>query len=485
MFHYYLAYAGGDYILASEITILLVDDNPEFSDTLADIIGGFGWKTHACNSPEDALAFIENNHRSLSLMLLDIEFINSQMNGLDVLGQSVKKYPSLPVIMISGKGTIQNAVHATKLGAVNFIEKSSISTDRLRDVLTSTLEKLQVQSEQHELLKIIQKQGIIGKSDALLKVADKIIRFGKTDLNVLVTGETGTGKKLVAEAIHAVSRRAHHPVVTVDIPNIPRELFQSELFGHLRGSFSGAHDNKKGLFHQANKGSLFLDEIGDLPLELQANLLLPIETKIIRRVGSVEAEEVDVRFISATDRDLLGAMRDGKFREQLYHRLRECEITIPPLSERKEDIPLIVDHYLKKHNEKMVDNKSFSPAAIEYLQDHTWKGNVRELQSTLRVVLQTVSSDTIEIRDIHAVASPTERIYSEPKSSSSDQFSITSDGSLKDDIARADKMKIISTLQKCNGNVSKAAALLAISRETLHNKIRRYEIDVNKFRSGK
>ncbi|MFM7158727.1 MAG: helix-turn-helix domain-containing protein, partial [Bacteroidota bacterium] len=146
---------------------------------------------------------------------------------------------------------------------------------------------------------------------------------------------------------------------------------------------------------------------------------------------------------------------------------------------------LIVEHYLKKHNEKMVDNKTFSPAAIEYLQEHTWKGNVRELQSTLRVVLQTVSSDTIEIRDIHAVASPNERVYSEPVSASTDQFSITSDGSLKDDIARADKMKIISTLQKCNGNVSKAAALLAISRETLHNKIRRYEIDVNKFRSGK
>jgi DNA-binding NtrC family response regulator len=229
-----------------------------------------------------------------------------------------------------------------------------------------------------------------------------------------------------------------------------------------------------------------LDEIGDLPLELQANLLLPIETKIIRRVGSVEPEEVDVRFISATDRDLLGAMREGKFREQLYHRLRECEITIPPLSERKEDIPLIVNHYVKKHNEKMVDNKSFSPAAIEFLQEHTWKGNVRELQSTLRVVLQTVSSDTIEIRDIHSVASTNDHVYSQPKAvSGSDQFSITSDGSLKDDIARADKMKIVSTLQKCSGNVSKAAVLLAISRETLHNKIRRYEIDVNKFRSGK
>ena len=472
LLHLFLAGARGDIHLASDISIFLVDDNAEFTETLADIIGDFGWKTHSCDSPEGALTHLENYHQKYSLMLLDIEFVNSQMNGLDVLAQCKKKYPALSVIMISGKGTIATAVQATRMGAVNFIEKSSISTDRLRDVLTSTLEKYQVQTEHQELLKLIQKQGIIGKSEAVLKV--------------LVTGETGTGKKLVAEAIHAVSKRGHHPIVTVDIPNIPRELFQSELFGHVRGSFSGAHENKKGLFHQANKGSLFLDEIGDLPLELQANLLLPIETKIIRRVGSVEPEEVDVRFVSATDRDLLGAMREGKFREQLYHRLRECEITIPPLSERKEDIPLIVDHYVKKHNEKMVDNKSFSPSAIEFLQEHTWKGNVRELQSTLRVVLQTVSSETIEIRDIHSVASTNDHVYTQPKAvTGSDQFSITSDGSLKDDIARADKMKIVSTLQKCNGNVSKAAVLLAISRETLHNKIRRYDIDVNKFRSGK
>ena len=467
--------------MASEITILLVDDNPDFTATLADLIGGFGWKTHSCSAPEEALGFLEQHHREVSLMLLDIEFITSQMDGLDVLAQSVKKFPSLPVIMISGKGTIENAVHATKLGAVNFIEKSTISTERLRDVLNSTLDRIQVQSENQELLKLIEKQGIIGKSKAILGVADKIIRFGKTDLNVLVTGETGTGKKLVAEAIHAVSKRSPHPVVTVDIPNIPRELFQSELFGHVRGSFSGAHENKKGLFHQANKGSLFLDEIGDLPLELQANLLLPIETKIIRRVGSVEQEQMDVRFISATDRDLLGAMRDGKFREQLYHRLRECEITIPPLSERTEDIPLIVDRYTQKHNEQMQDGKTFSHAAIEFLQHQTWKGNIRELLSLLRLVLQTVSSDTIEISDIHSMLTPSGK--APEMLITSDHFSITSEGSLKDDIARADQMKIISTLQKCNGNVSKAAVLLGISRETLHNKIRRYGINTNEYRA--
>jgi DNA-binding NtrC family response regulator len=466
--------------LSNPVSILLVDDNPDFSATLADIIGGLGWKTHACHSPEQAFAYLDHSHQHTSLMLLDIEFTTSQMDGLEVLAHTARKYPSLPVIMISGKGTIENAVRATKLGAVNFIEKSNISAGRLQDVLSSTLERMAMQSEHHELQRIIEQQGIIGKSKAILAVADKIIRFGKTDLNVLVTGETGTGKKLVAQALHAVSKRGKYPFVTVDIPNIPRELFQSELFGHIRGSFSGALDNKKGLFHQANRGTLFLDEIGDLPLELQANLLLPIETRIIRRVGSVEPENVDLRFVSATDRDLVGAMREGKFREQLYHRLRECEIVIPPLRERREDIPNIIDWYLQKHNAEQEDSKIFSPAAVEYLQNHEWKGNVRELLSLLRLVLQTVSAPSIELADIHTVIVPPQQPSAK---SNSGAFEISTESSLRDDIARADQMKIVATLHRCNGNVSKAAAQLGISRETLHNKIRRYGINTNEFRA--
>ena len=472
---------GGTNQLSAEYSILLVDDNPEFTATMADIINGFGWHTHCCSSPEEAFGYLEQHSKKTSLLLLDIEFTTSHLDGLDALAITVKKYPSLPVIMISGKGTIENAVRATKLGAVNFIEKSNISTDRVKEVLISTLERLAIQSQHHDLLKLIEQQGIIGKSKAILNVADKIILYGKTDLNVLVTGETGTGKKLVAQALHSVSKRGKHGIVTVDIPNIPRELFQSELFGHVKGAFSGAFENKKGLFHEANKGTLFLDEIGDLQLNLQANLLLPIETKKIRKVGSVESESVDVRFISATDRDLLSAMREGKFREQLYHRLRECEITIPPLSERIEDIPLIIDNYTNIHNQEQQDGKSFSPSAIEYLQNHTWKGNVRELISLLRLVLQIVSSPIIEISDLHGITAPNSHQISVP--TSKDQFSVTSDGLLKDDIARADQMKIVATLQKCNGNVSKAAVQLGISRETLHNKIRRYAINTNEYRA--
>jgi two-component system nitrogen regulation response regulator NtrX len=459
--------------------ILIVDDNHDFCTTLADIVHTQGWGFEIRNSPDAALEYLQEHHRSIGLMLLDIEFNNQPaVTGIDVLAKSVRAYPSIPVIMISGKGTIETAVKATKLGAHNFIEKSLLSHDRLKEVLSSAIHKVGLQKDNSELRKLIKEQGIIGTSKPMMEVADKILRYGRTDLNVLVTGETGTGKKLVARAIHAISRRAKNALVTVDIPNIPRELFQSELFGYVRGSFSGARENKRGLFHQAHKGTLFLDEIGDLPAELQANLLLPIEEKVIRRVGATETEEVDLRFVSATDRDLVAAMNEAHFREQLYHRLRECEIHLPPLRERQEDIPGIVEYYVLKHNEEMQDAKAIEPAAVEYLQERAWPGNVRELSSVLKVTLQTTQNEILTVADFanssaHAPAA------------NGKTATFSTDLNLKDDLARMDRLKLEATLEKCRGNVSKAAAVLDISRETLHNKIRKYDIDVHQFRSKK
>ncbi len=492
--------------------ILIVDDNRDFCATLADVVRGEGWNAEVRNSPEQALTFLESNSRDVNLMLLDIEFgSESAMTGIDVLSRSIREYPAIPVIMISGKGTIETAVKATKLGALNFIDKSALTNDRLVGVLTSALERTRADTSNDELRKVIEAQGIIGRSAVMMEVADKILRYGRTDLNVLITGETGTGKKLVANALHSVSRRAKHPFITVDIPNIPRELFQSELFGHMKGAFSGAMDTKRGLFHQAHKGTLFMDEIGDMPLELQANLLLPMEQKAVRRVGSVETETVDIRFVSATDRDLISSMADGRFREQLYHRLRECEIYIPSLRERAEDIPGIVEHYISKHNREMADAKTVSPAAIEYLVQYQWPGNVRELASVLRVALQTMSTDQLDVADLHRILKrapsqpphrgvmPTAPAPSavesvavhtpapvatpvQPVAAAAGGVELDEDRSLKDDLAMVDKMKIEKTLERTNGNVSKAAAILSVSRETLHNKIRKYGIDVQRFR---
>ncbi len=483
--------------------ILIVDDNVDFSSTIADIVRGQGWDAEVRNNPEQALSYLDENSREVGLMLLDIEFgSESKLSGLDVLGQSIRHFPSIPIIMISGKGTIETAVRATKLGALNFIDKSTLNNDRLIDVLTSAMERVQHDHSNEELRRVIESQNIIGRSTVMMEVADKILRYGRTDLNVLITGETGTGKKLVAQALHSVSRRSKHPFITVDIPNIPRDLFQSELFGHTKGAFSGAMENKRGLFHQANKGTLFMDEIGDMPLDLQANLLLPMEQRAVRRVGSVETEDVDVRFISATDRDLVGSMAEGRFREQLYHRLRECEIFIPSLQDRREDIPFIVEHYISKHNKEMADDKTVSSGAIDYLQNHEWPGNVRELASVLRVALQTMSSSQLEIADLHlilkrsgssggnAMVSTSHNVVSaslssergSPAHATEEAVDLSESRSLKDDLAIVDQMKIEKTLERTSGNVSKAAAILGVSRETLHNKIRKYEIEVASYR---
>lgn len=482
--------------------ILIVDDNRDFCATLGDVVKSEGWQAEICNSPEQALAYLEKHSREVGLMLLDIEFgSESNMTGIDVLGRSIREFPSVPIIMISGKGTIETAVQATKLGALNFIDKSSLTNDRLIAVLTSAMERVTADASNDELRRFVEGQGIIGNSGVMMEVADKVLRYGRTDLNVLITGETGTGKKLVAQALHSVSRRSKHPFITVDIPNIPRELFQSELFGHMKGAFSGAMDTKRGLFHQAHKGTLFMDEIGDMPLELQANLLLPMEQRAVRRVGSVETEDIDVRFVSATDRDLITSMGDGRFREQLYHRLRECEIYIPALRERLDDIPLIVDHYISRHNKEMGDHKSVATAAVEYLQQHAWPGNVRELASVLRVTLQTMSGERLEVTDLHrilsrslaqtqprahaAVIASAPAPQAAPVAATASEVitaELEDDRPLKDDLAMVDRMKIEKTLERTSGNVSKAAAILSVSRETLHNKIRKYGIEVQRYR---
>jgi two-component system, NtrC family, nitrogen regulation response regulator NtrX len=459
--------------------VLIVDDNKEFSSTLADIVGSFGYETKTVHSPADAFSFTQRFHKNIGLAMLDIEYSPEEtLDGLDILEHIRKNYPSIPVVMISGKGTIETAVRATKLGAVNFIEKSIVSKEKIRNVLQTSLASTDKKGEAEDIRKFLAANGIIGKSKAMLSIGDNIIRYGRTDLNVLITGETGTGKKLVAKALHAASRRAKHPFVTVDIPNIPKELFQSELFGHIRGSFSGATETKKGLFHEANKGSIFLDEIGEMTLDLQSNLFIPIEEKVVRRVGSVTSEEVDIRFVSATDMDLMNSMREGKFREQLYHRLRECEISIPPLSERREDIYDIIEYYVKKHNDDFEESKFFSPSAVEFLCEQTWHGNVRELASVIRVAMQTVQNEQVEVSEINKI------IHAKSSFSNHDRAKeFFSDGrTLKEDLAEVDKKKIESILQKCNGNVSKSAAMLGISRETLHNKIRRYDVDVQMFR---
>lgn len=457
--------------------ILISDDNYEFCSTIAEIVQGFGYDTHMVHTPEDTISYVDKFSKKVAALLLDIEFgPDTNMNGIDVLEYCRKNHPFLPVVMITGKGTIETAVKATKLGAVNFIEKSLVSAEKLKEVLNSSI-ALPEQRDKNEILQFLRANGIVGGSNQILDLGYSIIRFGRTDLNVLITGETGTGKKLVAQSLHSASRRVRRPFVIVDIPNIPKELFQSELFGHVKGAYTGAISNKEGLFQRANGGTIFLDEIGELNLELQASLLNPIEEKIIRKIGSSENEEVDVRIVSATDKDLSSMVSQGLFRSQLYHRLRECEIYVPPLRERKEDIPELIQYYLTKFNIESGKPKFFAPSAIEFLQEQPWPGNVRELVNTIRIVCGYSEKDTLEIPDL-------KKFLNKEENTESPTFlpPITSGGDIKTDIERVEKLKIERTLETCNGNVSKTAAMLGVSRETLHNKIRKYGIDPNLYR---
>ncbi|MGC8957424.1 MAG: sigma-54-dependent transcriptional regulator [Candidatus Kapaibacteriota bacterium] len=457
--------------------ILISDDNYDFCSTVAEIVQGFGYETHMVHTPEDTITYIDKFSKKVGALFLDIEFgPDTNMNGIDVLEYCRKNHPFVPVVMITGKGTIETAVKATKLGAVNFIEKSLVSAEKLKEVLSSAI-SIPEQKDKNEILQFLRANGIFGSSEQILDLGYSIVRFGRTDLNVLISGETGTGKKLVAQALHTVSRRARKPFVIVDIPNIPRELFQSELFGHVKGAYTGASSNKEGLFQRANGGTLFLDEIGELSLDLQASLLNPIEEKIIRRIGSSENEEVDVRIVSATDKDLSAMVSQGLFRSQLYHRLRECEIYVPPLRERKEDIPELVQYYLAKYNLESGKTKFFAPSAVEFMQEQSWPGNVRELINIIRIVCEYTEKDTIEIPDL-------KKFLGKDQSVEYESFipPITSGGDIKTDIERVEKLKIERTLESCNGNVSKAAAMLGVSRETLHNKIRKYGINPNFYR---
>ena len=464
--------------------VLIVDDNVDFSTTLADIIKTFNISSVCIESPQDAITYMEKNHNTISLILLDIEFgFGIKTTGLHLLEIFRKQYMSIPVVMISGKGTIETAVKATKLGATNFIEKNVITKSKIQSIIEAAINQKNYYGESTEIQHFLASNGILGKSKIITEVGENIIRYGQTDLNILITGETGTGKKLVAKAIHTVSKRMRANFVTVDIPNIPKELFQSELFGYIKGAFGGAMDTTKGLFQQADKGSLFLDEVGDLSLDLQSNLLTPIAEKKIRKVGALENENVDVRFISATSRDLLSMMNVGKFREHLYHRLRECEINVPSLASRPEDIPYIANHFILEHNSEFHEMKYFSSSAISYLAEQKWHGNIRELSSFVRMILQTThkNKQEIDVSDIIKITASN----ATQKSKMEQMNSVSLDKTLRENLAEVDKIKIEKTLYLNNGNVSKTAAILGISRETLHNKIRKYEIDAQQFRNKK
>jgi len=453
--------------------ILVVDDEASIRRTLREILEYENYDVTEAVDGEDALKTARENQ--FDLALLDVKM--PKKDGLEVLQVLVKEQPELPVLMISGHGTIDTAMEASKLGAFDFIEKPP-DLNRLLLTLRNALDHANLQEENRRMRQTIVEQHekklipIIGESSAIQRIKDTIKRVAPTEARVLITGEPGTGKELVAKWIHHQSARKDGPMVEVNCAAIPGELIESELFGHEKGSFTGATKQRIGKFEQANGGTLFLDEIGDMSLSAQAKVLRALQENRISRVGGDRSIPVDVRVVAATNKMLLQQIEENEFREDLYHRLSVILIHLPPLRDRREDISLIASNFCEQLSRRNgLTTKSFSGAALERMAQFEWRGNVRELRNVVERLIILSEGDQIEVRDVDRYVQPN---GSQGNSMTSllDQFELFSD--FRD---QAEKLFIEHKLEQHDWNISKTAEAIGIQRSHLYNKMGKYNIE--------
>jgi two-component system nitrogen regulation response regulator NtrX len=401
----------------------------------------------------------------------DVVFLDVKMpglNGLEVLERLRAQDPQALVIMISGHGTIDTAVEATRKGAYDFLEKP-LDTDRLLVTLRNAL-AVKGLSASVELLRsqVESRHEIVGSSYQIRQVLERTERVGNTDARVLITGENGTGKELVARAIHRLSSRRDSPFVEVNCAAIPSELIESELFGHIKGSFTGAVADRAGKFEQAHGGTLFLDEIGDMSLAAQAKVLRALEQGVVTRVGSSKPIQVDVRVVAATNKDLEAEIREGRFREDLFYRLNVVPIEVPPLRERREDIPMLVRHFVDLLEEKdRVTPREISEPALDRLQALDWPGNVRELRNTVERLLILSSGNVIDVGDVDILVSGGE-------SGPTLGTGLLEADSFSDFKEQAERAFLLQKLRDNDWNVSETARSVDMPRSNLYKKIERY-----------
>lgn len=451
--------------------ILIVDDERNIRRTLDMILTGEGYEVFAFASGKDGLEILEKE--PIEVALLDI--VMPDMNGLDLLPKLLEVRPSLAVIMISGHGTLQDAVRATKLGAYDFLEKP-LSREKVLLSVSHAYQTKELAEENQNLKKQIEgRHEMVGESPPIQSIRDQISRVAPSNGRVLVLGESGTGKELVARAIHKSSRRAANPFIKVNCAAIPEELIESELFGSDRGAFTGAVQTRDGKFLQADGGTLFLDEIGDMSLNVQAKVLRALEQGEFERVGGNETFRVDVRVIAATNKDLATEVEQGKFREDLYFRLNVVPIVAPSLRERREDVPLLAEHFLTTYAEENgFRPKKLSPEAEEMLVQYTWPGNIRELKNLVERLSIMVSDDTITPKDLPAMDGL--HVPSHAQTGATIP-GLTPGRTLREVREAVEKYYISEALDRHKGNVTQASKSLGIERTNLHKKIKYYELE--------
>jgi two-component system nitrogen regulation response regulator NtrX len=446
-------------------SIIIIDDEKEICESIKMILEYEGYAVdYSTNSP-DGIEKISNGQ--FSALLLDIQM--PEMNGFEVIKKVKEINPALSVIIISAHGSIENAIKATKLGAFDFIEKP-VDRDKLLLSVRNAVDQTNLILENKEIKRSLAgSDQILGNSKPIRNILDLIEKVAPLDTRVLITGDNGTGKELVAKAIHNQSMRKDKSFVEVNCAAIPNELIESELFGHEKGSFTGAVQQRIGRFELANKGTLFLDEIGDMSLQAQAKVLRAIEDGKIERVGGGKKIEVDVRIISATNKNLLEEIEKGTFREDLYHRINVIPIQIPPLRERIDDIPVLVNSFIgeitAKHKKPMV---KINDDAMKYMQSMEWSGNVRELRNSVERIIIIIDKKEITRKDI-------ELLFSSGHNHLTDIIDINN--SFQEFKEKAEKAFILKQLEVNNWNVSKTAEVLDIQRSHLYSKIKKYGID--------
>ncbi len=449
--------------------ILIIDDEKNILAVLSEILEDDEHFVRTAENGENGLKILRKEE--IELVLLDIKL--PDWNGIDLLKLIKTEFPKTEVIMISGHGTVSMAVQSTKLGAYDFIEKP-LSIEKVRIAIAHALEKLKLETEKNEWVKLgIGEHEILGKSRAIKTIKETILRCGPTESKVLISGETGTGKELVAAAIHQQSNRKNNPFIKVNCAAIPESLIESELFGHEKGAFTGATKRKLGKFELADNGTIFLDEIGDMELPCQTKVLRVLETGEFERVGGVSTVKVDVRVIAATNKELEGEIEKDKFREDLYYRLNVVPIYISPLRERQIDIPMLINHFMSKFcNEKGLNKQILDEKAIELLTKYSYPGNIRELRNLIERITIMIPKEIIREEDIVP-------ILGTKREGTSDIFSASL--SLSDAQRTLSKKYIETQLELHNYNISETAKTLGIERPNLYRKIR--ELGVKKFKN--
>jgi DNA-binding NtrC family response regulator len=453
-----------------EAKVLLVDDEAKIREILKLVLEKEGYQVNTAKNGSEALNILRDEY--FDVMITDLKM--PKMDGLELMREIKQKGIKVNVIFITAYADIKDAVEAIKLGAFDYLEKN-FKMEELLSVIKQAVKEQKMKDENESLKKKLAGHssffGIIGESPKIKEIKDLIIKIANSQASVLLTGESGTGKEMFARAIHMCSKRKNKPFVAINCAALPQTLLESELFGYEKGAFTGALKQKKGKFEQANEGTIFLDEIGEMNIQTQSKLLRVLQEREYERVGGLETIKIDIRVITATNRDLEEAIKAGEFREDLYYRINVIPIHIPPLRERREDIPLLAEYFLKNFNADYKKNiELISMEVIDIFMEYDWPGNIRELKNVIERAVAIAEPDVDTLMPHHLrpqlICSKKEKDLLEIQDGLS--------------LAEFEKYYIYNTLKKVNWNKSKAAQILGINRQTLYNKMKELSIENKK-----